>query len=80
MIEAYMAQHDGKCEICERIPAADERGLHIDHDHATGAFRGLICNNCNGGIGRFQDNPEFLRSAASYLESHSSAAGLRQTA
>lgn len=74
-IENYVREHDGKCEICGRVPDADERGLHIDHDHATGEFRGMICNNCNGGLGRFMDNPEFLVTAAEYLRRPRPAAG-----
>ena len=69
-IEAYLKEHDGRCEICGRVPGDDERALHIDHDHKTGRFRGLVCNNCNGGLGRFKDNPEFLLAAADYLRSH----------
>jgi len=67
LIEAYAAQHDGRCEICGRTPGPHERGLYIDHNHRTGAFRGLICNNCNAGLGRFMDSPALLAAAAAYL-------------
>lgn len=66
-IEKYADEHDGRCEICTRIPSEDERGLHIDHSHSTGVFRGLVCNNCNGGLGRFMDNTEYLKAAIKYL-------------
>lgn len=65
------AEQDGACAIC-RAPAADDdgRGLHVDHDHANGAKRGLLCDSCNQGLGRFRDNPDDLRAAANYLDQH----------
>jgi hypothetical protein len=55
-----------RCEACgERH---DRTSLYIDHDHATGAVRGLICNRCNTTLGRFGDNPEQLRRLAAYIE------------
>jgi hypothetical protein len=56
---------DGLCAICRAAPAS-----HVDHDHATGAVRQLLCFNCNGGLGQFKDNPVALRAAAAYVERH----------
>jgi hypothetical protein len=42
--------------------------LAMDHDHRTGAIRGLLCNNCNRGLGRFKDSPDLLESALRYLK------------
>jgi hypothetical protein len=58
------------CAICGATTATpkSERRLHVDHDHVTGTVRGLLCSNCNNGIGRFQERPSLLRAAAHYLE------------
>lgn len=56
----------GVCAICRTAPA-----VHVDHDHATGAVRALLCFNCNGGLGQFKDDPELLRAAAQYVVLHS---------
>lgn len=55
-----------KCAICGRAP---EEGFHlaIDHSHASGEIRGLLCNRCNTGLGYFEDDPIRLRAAAQYL-------------
>lgn len=45
--------------------------LHVDHNHQTNKIRGLLCQNCNVGIGYFKENPELLRSAIAYLLKHS---------
>jgi len=39
----------------------------IDHDHETGKVRGILCVNCNLGLGSFKDNPKVLKNAINYL-------------
>jgi hypothetical protein len=58
---------NGCCAICSE-PEEKFSWLCIDHDHDTGRIRGLLCPNCNRGIGLLKDNPEFLIKAASYIE------------
>jgi len=55
---------NGKCLICER---ASNKRLVVDHNHSTDEVRGLLCNNCNMGIGLLNDNPITLAKAVDYL-------------
>lgn len=56
----------GMCAVCVQ-PLSISKS-HVDHDHGTGGVRGILCFNCNGGLGQFKDDPERLRRAAQYLE------------
>lgn len=71
---------DNKCAICSNTETVIDarrdrvRKLAIDHDHATGKVRGLLCSSCNNGLGRFKDSPELLKKAVEYLEYHNQRA------
>jgi Recombination endonuclease VII len=68
-LDAYTAileRQSGRCAICHD-PASGELALAADHDHATGAIRGLLCSRCNNGLGSFRDDSALLRTAAAYL-------------
>ena len=56
-----------KCLICSQS-FKNNKDCHVDHCHKTNKLRGLLCGNCNKGLGFFKDSPLFLRQAASYLE------------
>lgn len=59
MIEAQ----GGTCALCrQRTPT------HVDHDHVTGAVRGVLCSGCNQGLGNFRDDAAALCRAIDYLE------------
>jgi Recombination endonuclease VII len=61
-------RQDGRCAICREAPA-----VHVDHDHRTKQVRGLLCFNCNRGLGYLDDDLVTLCRAADYLKSHGSA-------
>jgi hypothetical protein len=65
--ETMLAAQGGRCAIC-RKPFRRSFDTHVDHDHATGRVRGILCSACNNGLGRFRDDPAVLRHAARYLE------------
>jgi hypothetical protein len=71
--EGILAAQGGVCGIC-RLPerSIDPRNgelfaLAVDHDHTTGRIRGLLCANCNRGIGLFADDNALLLRAAAYV-------------
>ena len=64
-VEWLKLQQGGVCAICKtRDPA------HVDHDHKTGLVRGVLCFNCNRGLGKLGDDVGLLRKALDYLEKH----------
>lgn len=74
-VEQYnemLARQDGVCAICREPETMIRKGrllpLHVDHDHDTGAVRGLLCGRCNTGIGMFADDPDRLVAATTYLK------------
>jgi hypothetical protein len=72
-----LAKQGGKCLICKTTsPEGNGDGWHVDHNHACCAtgrgscgscVRGILCNNCNRGLGQFKDNIEFLEDAQHHL-------------
>lgn len=61
-------KQEGRCAICSRHESEFNRRLAVDHCHATGAIRGLLCSPCNRGLGLFRDNQERLIKAAQYIK------------
>jgi ribosomal protein S27AE len=64
--EAMLDRQDGVCAICLNPP--NGRLLAVDHDHLTGKRRGLLCSNCNAGIGQLHDSIVLLKAALRYLK------------
>lgn len=73
---ALLAQQNGVCAICQKTPI--KRKLGVDHDHRTGEVRGLLCGNCNTGIGHLQDSTEILEQAKNYLRKSPIVQQIRQ--
>jgi hypothetical protein len=68
--EEMLVAQDGACAICGKKPKGEKTSssrLNIDHDHQTKKVRGLLCNNCNNGLGKLGDSAEVLERAAAYL-------------
>lgn len=70
-VEQFQAMYDaqkGCCDCCGKHESEFRRGLHVDHDHATGQVRALLCTRCNPGLGYFEDSIERLEMAIAYLK------------
>jgi glutaredoxin len=62
-VDAMVEAQAGLCLVCRERPAE-----HVDHDHLSGAVRGVLCFSCNGGLGLFRDRVDIMSKAIDYLE------------
>lgn len=65
--DEYLSMLTGQGFSCAVCGSRNSRSLVIDHDHSNGEVRGILCDNCNRGIGLLGDSIENLKSAARYL-------------
>ncbi|KKN76165.1 hypothetical protein LCGC14_0373600 [marine sediment metagenome] len=65
--DQMLNDQNGECKICQAKHENDPRGLFVDHCHETGVVRGLLCFQCNTGIGHLQHSIIILESAKKYL-------------
>jgi hypothetical protein len=65
-------KQEGKCAICGKHQSYLQISLCIDHNHNTYEIRGLLCSNCNSGIGLLGDSIETLQKAIQYLSKDNS--------
>ena len=69
-----LKSQNGTCAICKQPETATRLGkvkaLAVDHCHQSGAVRGLLCADCNTGIGKLKENVDIFQSAIQYLEYH----------
>jgi hypothetical protein len=68
--QRLFAKQKGCCAICgsKEPRRTGRKHLCVDHCHETGKVRGLLCDPCNNGFGRFGDDPQLLKRAVAYLE------------
>lgn len=71
VFENLLSKQNHRCAICGTSNANhNSHQWCIDHCHTTGKIRGLLCSNCNLGLGHFKDSILFLSTAINYLESN----------
>lgn len=74
--DKMLKEQKGVCAICfqkEKVISNKKGGidrLRVDHSHRNDQVRGLLCQNCNFGLGHFKDNITFLKSAIDYLNKY----------
>lgn len=80
--QSMLESQGGVCFICKKPEKATDprsgkvKDLAVDHCHQTNKIRGLLCSNCNRGIGLFCDDPSLLQSAIDYLRKHDGGASI----
>jgi len=65
--EKMLSDQNNSCAVCNE-PFVGQ--INVDHDHETGKVRGLLCNQCNYGLGNFKDNQALLYNAINYLRKY----------
>lgn len=68
---ALISAQEGRCAICRIDFSTRKYAPAIDHCHKSGKVRGLLCLNCNSGIGKLREDVQILQKAIAYIESHS---------
>lgn len=68
--DVLLQSQDGVCDICKR-PNKKEIFMPVDHNHKTGAVRGILCEACNKAIGLFEESEISLHNAVEYIRKHS---------
>jgi nitrate/TMAO reductase-like tetraheme cytochrome c subunit len=68
--DQMLEKQNGQCKICGTDTPGNKGRFVVDHNHATGEVRGLLCWSCNVGIGHLQDDPSILLSAFNYLSTN----------
>lgn len=69
LYEKLVKEHDNCCAICKTDKPGHSRlkKWSIDHDHKTGAIRGILCIHCNAALGFLRDDEKIALAAAEYL-------------
>lgn len=64
--QAMLLAQSNRCAICQNV-FKTSKSTHVDHCHNTGRVRGLLCHDCNTGIGKLRDSVDLLQRAIDYL-------------
>lgn len=75
-VEKILEHQGGRCAIC-RTDEFNGKGLNVDHDHATGMVRGILCHNCNVALGLMKDNVLIVKSMVDYLMGNGNGDGVK---
>lgn len=67
-LSLYHKSQNGCCSVCKKTKVENKKELSIDHCHVTGKIRGILCSNCNSGIGLLKDSIDILELAIEYLK------------
>lgn len=69
--DEILDRQNGLCAVCNGTAEKSKYNrFHVDHDHATGKVRGLLCHYCNITLGMVNDNPDTLQKLINYLKIH----------
>lgn len=77
--QIMLQEQNNSCYICGEQEPAENKILSVDHCHATGRVRGLLCSNCNTALGKFKDNIQLLNKAVEYLTRDYAAPNVDET-
>lgn len=66
--DEMIRSQQGRCAACPDMLSDDVRLVHLDHDHASGAVRAVLCHGCNLALGCLQESPERIRGLLEYAE------------
>jgi hypothetical protein len=69
-LDTLLATQKGRCAICKSATPYGSGDWAIDHDHATGQVRGLLCSKCNLALGLLSDDPKVIAAALRYVNRH----------
>jgi DNA-binding transcriptional MerR regulator len=69
-LRSFLAKHDDRCTVCRDPFDQNPKHKHIDHCHATGRLRGVLCRDCNHALGNVKDSVERLEALIAYLRVH----------
>lgn len=70
--DEILEEQKGVCALCKELRlTGNQKRMHVDHDHKTKKVRGILCQSCNTGLGKFRDDTELLKEAIKYLGENS---------